>query len=288
MSSMINKARLRAEKDAITAAKRAEKAAKDADAERAERAEKAAAADAKRAEKADKFRQQEDHRLQVYAAANEAGIPRNMIKYVSSKNVSKHINEARRRYTTLKKKQDKVLQGPTTAQIIQQLKQQASELGYTNANIGRITSKMSLQNIINQAQKRRGKMTLKQEKNAHIQTIKNALAEQGYNIKNVGRITSKMSIQNILNQAAKRRGKMTLAQEKNLRKQQIIQAAEAEGLQASNLRIIGKKSLNEIIANARKRKAAKDYLMSKAEKRQEVIDKTGYSMNDLKQLICRK
>jgi len=266
-------------------AKKLEAAAKKLEDDK-KKLEKTANAAIKKAAKEKVDREKAEHRLAVYAAANAAGIPHDVVRYVGTKSVKNIINSAQKKLNTLKRKNEKAVKGPSASNVLKGLKQQAYAQGFVDANLGRITSKMTINEVIAQATKRKDKGRVTQNKNAHKKLILNSLAEHGFTAENAGRITSKMTINEIIAQAAKRRGRLTAKQEKDAKKQAVIQAAKNAGLSEQNLRFRGKKSIHELIANAQKRRNRETYKQTKVQQKEAVMASTGLNEATIKSLFC--
>jgi len=240
-------------------------------ADAAEKAKKKEESDIKKAEKLEKEMRNIQHRKAVYDAANAANIPHNMIYYTRTKNVNAIVNAAARKLTAKKKKEEKEAKGPAPGNILRTLKAEAAARGYTNKEIGRITSKMTINEVTKAANARREKELKALIKKEEQEEIKRVAEERGINVAHI-KYKGKKTLNEQLANAAKRANTKRATNERTAKKAHIIQLLANSGFTLNNAgRITSKMSNQEILNSAKKRFNARTSKQSKNQRKSDII-----------------
>jgi len=251
---------------------------------------------AKRAQKAAKLaatKAKQDHKNAVYAAANTEGIPHKYLHIVSTKSVGEIINAAKRKQTKSAKRAANALKPATrkTSSIVKSLTRQArAQLpnGTSNSAIGRVTSKMTVNQIVAAARKRLSLRGHKVAKEATRASLKRQLREQGVASANI-KFTKNATFNTLLAAARKR----AAAKEQKTTKQTAIQAlhdaARQAGISPKYVKLRKGETLSAILRAANKRQGFHTKKNRRAEVKaaiMEVSEPAGISEADIRSAFC--
>ena len=124
-------------------------------------------------------KEKQEHKDRVYAAANEAGVPHKYLHITSTKTVGEIVAAAQKKQAASAKRAQKALQPATrkAASIVRSLVRQARErLPNAPASaIKHVTSKMTVNQIVNAARKRMSAKRRKTTKEATRASLKRRL-----------------------------------------------------------------------------------------------------------------
>ena len=224
---------------------------------------KRAAAEARKAAKEARnaaAREKEDHIKAVRAAANAEGLTAFIGERIpASKTVDEIIATLRARKTKANKNAVKAAKGPTrkAASIVRSLLRQVKAQGpaLSNSAIGKITSKMTVENIIAKAQKRMFAKGKKAVRNTSRASLKRRLKNAGIASANIK--FTKNATYNTLLAAAQKRGTAKQAKAQRQTAQQVLeQAAREAGIDPKFIKLKKDERLSATIRAAVKRRNA--------------------------------
>jgi len=172
---------------------------------------------------------------EVYAAANQRGISRNMITIGQKKSISEIIAAAEKKVQAAEKKR-KTQTNKNTKQVkLEQIKQAARNLGLDPSTIKTVPKVFNMNKIVATLKKKVTKTTGKAAKNAEKNQIKQAVLARGIAEANYKYIPKK-TVNQLVAYAQQRTAKATLKQTQNAKLQQVKEAAVARGIDPSTIK----------------------------------------------------
>jgi hypothetical protein len=237
------------------------------------------------AKKAVKLAEQQrklQHIINVKAAANAEGIPHADLHITQTKSVANIITAAKKRMTVRMKRAEKEARPPNARKAMIAA---AKEQGFSNNEIGRVTAKMSLNNVLAAARKRVAAKTAKQLRNAERAQITQALRDAGLGN---AKIRGKQTVEQAIAAARKRVNAKTAKQMRNDHMIRIKQAVLNAGVEERDFKYVAKKSEAELIANAMKRRNARTKKNTQRGLKQQIIDTMGMPEAVLKAALCSR
>lgn len=243
-------------------------------------------------------REKEEHIRAVRAAANEAGLTQFIGERIpTTKTVAEIIATLRARQTKAAKNAAKAAKGTTrkAASIVRNLVRQvkAQDPRLSNSAIGKITSKMTVENIIAKAQKRMSAKGKKAVRNTSRASLKRRLKNAGIASANIK--FTKNATYNTLLAAAQKRATAKQAKEKRQTAQQALeQAAREAGIDPKFIKLKKSETLSAAVRMAIKRHNATRKKDRRALVKAAILDgiqsseDTGITEEDIKSAFCTR
>lgn len=203
-------------------------------------------------------REKEDHIRAVRAAANAEGLTAFIGERIpASKTVDEIIATLRARKTKANKNAAKLAKGPTrkaasiVRSLLRRVREQAPRL--SNSAIGKITSKMTVENIIAKAQKRMSNKGKKAERNTSRASLKRRLKNAGIASANI-KFTKNATYNTLLAAAQKRATAKQRKLNKSGQRRTLEQLARNAGISPRHIKPKKNETLSATMRAAVKRR----------------------------------
>lgn len=240
-------------------------------------------------------KEKQEHKDRVYAAANEAGVPHKYLHITSTKTVGEIIAAAQKKQAASAKRAQKALQPATrkAASIVRSLVRQARErLPNAPASaIKHVTSKMTVNQIVNAARKRMSAKRRKTTKEATRASLKRRLKANNQRITSANiKFTKNATTYSGLRAAAlKRAAARQKKSNKNTAITTLHQAAREAGISPQYVKLRKGETLSATLRAAEKRQGFHTKKNRRAEVKaaiMEVSQPAGISEADIRSAFC--
>lgn len=239
-------------------------------------------------------KEKQEHKDKVYAAANEAGVPHKYLHITSTKSVGEIIAAAQKKQAASAKRAQKALQPATrkAASIIRSLVRQARErLPNAPASaIKHVTSKMTVNQIVNAARKRMSAKRRKITKETTRASIKRRLKANNQRITSANiKFTKNTTYSGLRVAALKRAAARQTKSNKSAARTTLHQAARQAGISPQYVKPRKGETISAILRAAEKRQGFHTKKNRRAEVKaaiMEVSEPAGITEADIRSAFC--